>query len=179
MYRLSQQPLLVTLDDAEVQQTLEFIARMREDKVAHNVVDKMFDINNTSEGINIIGHLGEMAVGKVLNIPVDMEVRTGGDDGNDMYYRGNSVQVKTSTLRALIFNAPHLFKSDIAMLVQFIGADKRKAEADPRFAIWGWVSREEFLANHYNQDYGYGNRLVMDAEYLAPLSDIEVKEHVH
>ena len=177
-YRLSQQPIFVTLDAEDVQQTLDFIKRMREDKVAHNVVDKMFDINNTSEGINIIGHLGEMAVGKVLDIPVDMEVRTGGDDGHDMHYLGNTVQVKTSTLKSLIFNAPHLFKSDLAVLVQFIGADKRKAEEDPRFIIWGWMSREDFLAKHYLHNYGYGDRLVVDFEHLLPLDMVEEKVSV-
>lgn len=178
-YRLSQQPIFVTLEDHEVQQTLDFIKRMREDKVAHDVVDKMFDINNTSEGINIIGHLGEMAVGKVLNIPVDMEVRTGGDDGNDMEYLGNTVQVKTSTLKALIFNAPHLFKSDMAILVQFIGEDKRQAEKDPRFVIWGWMSREDFMEKHYAHNYGYGERMVVDSEYMLPLDMVEAKEAVH
>jgi hypothetical protein len=174
-YRLSQQPIFVTLEPEEVQVTLDFIKRMREDKVAHDVADKMFDINNTSEGINIIGHLGEMAVGKVLQVPVDTEVRTGGDDGNDLHYLGNTIQVKTSTLKSLIFNHPRLFKSDLAVLVQFIGADKRKAEDDPRFVIWGWMERKEFLDKHYTRNFGYGNRLVVDAENLLPLDMIEEK----
>lgn len=177
-YRLSQQPIYVTLEDHEVQQTLEFVAAMREDKVAHKVRDKMFDRNNTSEGINIIGHLGEMAVGKILNIPIDMEVRTAGDDGNDTEYLGNTVQIKTSTLKSLIFNSAKLFKSDIAILVQFIGADKRQAEKDPRFVIWGWISREEFLETHYTKNYGYGERLVVDSEYLRALDEVEAKENV-
>jgi hypothetical protein len=171
-YRLSQQPLPVTLTPEEVQQTLDFVARMREDKVANNVTDRMFDLNNTSEGINIIGHLGEMAVGKVLNLPVDMEVRTHGDDGNDLMLNNTGIQVKTSELQKLIFNAPRLFKSEIAILAQFVGADKRNAQADPRFVLWGWVDRKEFLTSYYTQNFGYGDRLVLDAPYLHPLDSL-------
>lgn len=159
----------VTLTPEEVQLTLDFVERMREDKVKHRVVDKMFDRNNTSEGINIIGHLGEMAVGKLLDVPVDMEVRTGGDDGNDLHLNGTSIQVKTSELRSLIFNAPHLFKSDVAVLAQFIGKDKRESWKDPRFIIWGWTTREFFLDNYYKHNFGYGERLVLDATELQPI----------
>jgi hypothetical protein len=171
-YRLSQQPIPVTLTPEEVQQTLDFVEAMRVDKVKHGVVDRMFDTNNTSEGINIIGHLGEMAVGKVLGIPVDMEVRTGGDDGHDMHLGKFSIQVKTSTLDKLIFNAKHLFKSDVAILVQYIGKDRQKAAEDPRFVIWGWIEREVFLKEYYPVDYGHGTRLVYDAIYLHTLDDL-------
>jgi hypothetical protein len=167
----------VTLTAEEVQLTLDFVARMREDKVAHRVVDRMFDRNNTSEGINIIGHLGEMAVGKLLGIPVDMEVRTGGDDGNDLFYGDTSIQVKTSELRSLIFNAEHLFKSDVAVLAQFIGKNKRESWKDPRFIIWGWVTKDYFLSNYYKHDFGYGTRLVLDASDLSPI-DSFIKEPV-
>jgi hypothetical protein len=166
------EPTLVTLTDEEVQQSLDFIKRMRKDKVKHNVTDKMFDRNNTSEGINIIGHLGEMAVGRVLQTPVDMEIRTGGDDGNDLTHNGKTIQVKTSTLKSLIFNAAHLFKSDIAILVQFIGKDKTESWKDPRFLIWGWVSREEFMTKHYTHDFGYGERLVLDFNHLENLEQL-------
>lgn len=171
-YRLSQQPLPVVLDDAEVQQTLDFVEAMRVDKVAHSVVDRMFDQKNTSEGINIIGHLGEQAVGKVLGLPVDTEIRTGGDAGYDMTITGKTAQIKTSTLPRLIFNAKHLFSAEIAVLVQFTGKNRREADKDPQFTIWGWVEREEFLKNYYNEDFGYGLRLVMDAPYLHPLDSL-------
>jgi hypothetical protein len=162
----------VTLTEEEVQLTLDFVKRMREDKVAHRVTDRMFDRNNTSEGINIIGHLGEMAVGRLLDVPVDMEVRTGGDDGNDMFVGETSVQVKTSELRSLIFNAEHLFKSDIAVLAQFIGKDKKESWKDPRFIIWGWVTKDFFLSNYYKHDFGYGVRLVLDATELNPIDSL-------
>lgn len=172
LYRLTQQPIAVTLSDEEVQQTLDFIEALRKDKEQHGVTDRMFDKNNTSEGINIIGHLGEQAVGKVLGLPVDTTVLTGGDVGHDMYIGSTSIQVKTSELTKLIFNAKHLFKSDVAVLAQFVGKDKRKAQEDPRFLIWGWIERKEFMRDYYTHDFGYGMRLIVDAEYMHTLDSL-------
>lgn len=171
-YRLGQQPLYVELEPERVQETLDFVEAMRLDKVKHGVVDRMFDQNNTSEGINIIGHLGEQAVGQVMGIPVDTTVLTAGDDGSDMKFGDLTIQVKTSTLDKLIFNAKHLFTADIAILVQYIGKDRKTAAETPQFRIWGWVSREDFLKNYYNVDFGYGTRLVFDAAQLNTLKDL-------
>lgn len=172
-YRLAQQPLSVELNDTEVQETLDFVEAMRVDKVDHKVKDMMFDQKNTSEGINIIGHLGEQAVGKVLDIPVDTEVRTHGDAGWDLEYKGLKIQVKTSTLPKLIFNAPRLFSADIAILAQYVGEDRKNAQATPMFRIWGWTTKKEFLEKYYNENYGYGDRFVLDAHELHALDCLE------
>jgi len=162
----------VTVSPDRVAETLQFVKDMREAKQKHNVTDKMFDRNNTSEGINIIGHLGEQAVGQALGFDVDTTVMVGGDDGSDMKANGQTIQVKTSQLKSLIFNAPWLFKSDIAIQVQYVGNDKTKSEEDPRFVIWGYIDKDTFKANHYKRDYGYGERLVMDVQNLKPIEDL-------
>lgn len=168
-YRLSQQPIAVELTAQQVQETLDFVAKMRDDKEGNKVRDMMFDKDNTSEGINIIGHLGEQAVAEVLGLTTDTTVRTHGDDGHDLHYNAASIQVKTSTLQQLLFNAAPLFKSDVAILAQFIGADKQHAEDDPRFRIWGYIERKEFMQKYYKIDHGYGVRLALDAGQLHPL----------
>lgn len=166
----------LTVSEERVQETLAFIKAMREAKEKHNVTDRMFDKNNTSEGINIIGHLGEQAVGQALGFPVDTTVMVGGDDGSDMTVSGKTIQVKTSQLTSLIFNAPWLFKTDIAIMVQFVGQDKTRSWEDPQFKIWGYIDRETFLANHYKKNYGYGERLVMDAKDLIPIEELSLLE---
>lgn len=164
----------VTVSPERVKETLEFVKAMREAKQKYNVADKMFDRNNTSEGINIIGHLGEQAIGQALGFPVDTTVMVGGDDGSDMKVGDTTIQVKTSQLKSLIFNAAWLFKSNIAILVQFIGNDKTKSEQDPRFVIWGYTDKETFMAKHYKKNYGYGERLVMDIDQLFPIEDLKI-----
>jgi hypothetical protein len=110
-----------------------------------------------------------MACGKGLGLQVDRTVTPSGDNGHDLSTAlGKNIQVKTSTLPQLIFNAPELFVSDYAVLVQFFG-DKQLPHVDSKFSLIGWTTRELFLANHYKHDYGYGIRLVMDADQLQPI----------
>jgi hypothetical protein len=172
MYDLSRKPVRVSLSPDEVAQSVAFIQQVRHDKSSHSVRDQMFDQRNTSEGINQIGHLGEMAVGKVLGVPVDMEIRTGGDEGYDLFYEGKTVQVKTSTRSSLIFNAKHLFSADTAILCQYIGTDRQHAELSPHFVLWGWIDRQTFLENYQIKDYGYGDRLVVNLPLLRPLATL-------
>jgi hypothetical protein len=162
----------VVVSQERVKETLAFVKSMREAKQKYNVEDKMFDRNNTSEGINIIGHLGEQAIGQALGFPVDTTVLVGGDNGSDMEVNETTIQVKTSQLKSLIFNHLWQFKSDIAILVQYVGADKTKSEEDPHFIIVGYIDKETFKTNHYRKDYGYGERYVMDAKDLLPIEEL-------
>ena len=157
----------LTLD--EIMDALRFIHLVRENKKQYEVVDKKFDKNNSSYSVNLMGQLGEMACGKGLGLQVDRSISPSGDNGHDLSTPlGKNIQVKTSTLDKLIFNAPELFVSDYAVLVQFFG-DKQLPHVDSKFSILGWTTRELFLANHYKHDYGYGTRLVMDANQLQPI----------
>jgi hypothetical protein len=157
----------LTID--EIMDALRFVHLVRENKKQYEVTDKKFDRNNSSYSVNLMGQLGEMACGKGLGLQVDRTVTPSGDNGHDLSTAlGKNIQVKTSTLPQLIFNAPELFVSDYAVLVQFFG-DKQLPHVDSKFTILGWTTRELFLANHYKHDYGYGIRLVMDASQLQPI----------
>jgi hypothetical protein len=157
----------LTLD--EIMDALRFVHLVRENKKQYEVTDKKFDRNNSSYSVNLMGQLGEMACGKGLGLQVDRTVTPSGDNGHDLSTAlGKNIQVKTSTLPQLIFNAPELFVSDYAVLVQFFG-DKQLPHVDSKFSLIGWTTRELFLANHYKHDYGYGIRLVMDANQLQPI----------
>jgi len=168
MYNLTQQPIEVTLTPEEVFRSLDFVQTMRQTKT----LEKMFDLNNTSEGINIIGHLGETSVAKVLGINSDTTVLVGGDTGNDLMLGNTAIQVKTSVLPSLIFNSADLFVSDVAVLTQFIGEDKRESHKDPRFHVWGWIEKDIFLRDYYLRNYGYGTRLVLDSIKLHTLDSL-------
>jgi len=173
MYDLTRKPLYAQLTELEVNESIAFVESMRKDKVAHSVVDQMYDRKNTSEGINLLGHMGEVACAKVLGVPVDREVRTGGDEGYDLMFNHLTVQVKTSTLNKLLFNSPDKFSARVGILVQYLGKDRQNPQQDPRFCVWGWVSREEFLSRHTTHNYGYGERLVLGVPYLKALNSLQ------
>ena len=163
---------IVTLTEDEIMDALRFVHKVRENKRIYEVTDKKFDKNNSSYSVNLMGRLGEVAVAKVLGLQVDDSISPSGDDGHDLKtVLGRSIQVKTSTLPQLIFNASYLFISDYAVLVRFIG-DKQLPHVDSKFEIMGWVEREIFLAKHFNHDYGYGVRLVMNADQLKPIEEL-------
>lgn len=160
---------VIELTEDEIMNALRFIHRVRANKKEFDVTDRKFDKNNSSYSVNLMGRLGEVAASRLLGIPTDDSVTPSGDNGHDLIsVLGKSIQVKTSTLPQLIFNAPELFVSDVAVLVKFFG-DKQLPHVDSLFDVIGWVTRENFLANHYLHDYGYGTRLVMDANQLQPI----------
>jgi hypothetical protein len=157
--------MIVQLTDEQIHQAIQFIDEMRSDKIEKSVIDKKFDQKNTSYAVNLMGYLGEVAVASVLNVDTDNTVRTAGDSGYDLVFNNKTIQVKTSTLPSLIFNALELFTADVAVLVQLIG-DRQNPHIDSQFAILGWISKEEFNKNYYTKDYGYGIRFVIDADKL-------------
>lgn len=157
--------MIVQLTDEQIHQAIQFIDEMRSDKIEKSVIDKKFDQKNTSYAVNLMGYLGEVAVASVLNVDTDSTVRTAGDSGYDLVFNNKTIQVKTSTLPSLIFNALELFTADVAVLVQLIG-DRQNPHIDSQFAILGWISKEEFNKNYYTKDYGYGIRFVIDADKL-------------
>jgi hypothetical protein len=162
----------IILTEDEIIDSLRFVHRVRENKKQYEVTDKKFDKNNSSYSVNLLGQLGEVACARGLGLQVDRTISPSGDNGHDLVTSlGKNIQVKTSTLPQLIFNAPELFISDIAVLVQFYG-DKQLPHVDSEFDLVGWVTREVFLANHYLHDYGYGTRLVMDANQLQPIESL-------
>lgn len=163
---------VITLTEEELMDGLRFVHKVRENKRIYEVTDKKFDKNNSSYSVNLMGRLGEIACAKTLGLQVDNSIVPSGDDGHDLKSAlGKSIQVKTSTLPQLIFNAPELFVSDYAVLVRFIG-DKQLPHVDSKFEIMGWIEREIFLANYFNHDYGYGIRLVMNADQLKPIEEL-------
>jgi hypothetical protein len=160
---------VIELTEDEIMDSLRFIHRVRKNKKEYDVTDRKFDKNNSSYSVNLMGRLGEVACARFLGLPTDDTVTPSGDNGHDLQtVLGRSIQVKTSTLPQLIFNAPELFVSNLAVLVKFSG-DKQLPHVDSLFDVIGWTTRENFLANHYLHDYGYGTRLVMDANQLQPI----------
>jgi hypothetical protein len=161
----------VTLTEDELIDSLRFVHRVREKKRHHDVVDKKFDRNNSSYSVNLMGRLGEVVVAKTLQIPTDDSVTAGGDVGFDLVsHLGNTIAVKTSTLDSLIFNKIEDFSASIALLVKFVG-DKQLPHDGGKFFIIGWISRQDFIDNHYLHDYGYGMRLVIDGDKLNPIEE--------
>lgn len=163
--------MIYTLTTSEIAAAHQWVAEKLHIKATHDIRDKKFDRTNTSEGVSLIGMMGEIAGCKALGAQPNLSVMIGGDDGFDCEAHGLLWQIKTSSLRALIFNSVDDFVADVALLVHHL-ADKEAVGDDPRFEIIGGVSRKRFMKQHFQHDYGYGMRLVMNADALTPIQKL-------
>lgn len=163
--------MIYTLTTSEIAAAHQWVAEKLHIKATHDIRDKKFDRTNTSEGVSLIGMMGEIAGCKALGAQPNLSVMIGGDDGFDCEAHGLLWQIKTSSLRALIFNSVDDFVADVALLVHHL-ADKEAVGDDPRFEIIGGVSRKRFMKQHFQHDYGYGMRLVMNADDLTPIQKL-------
>lgn len=163
--------MIYTLTTSEIAAAHQWVAEKLHIKATHDIRDKKFDRTNTSEGVSLIGMMGEIAGCKALGAQPNLSVMIGGDDGFDCEAHGLLWQIKTSSLRALIFNSVDDFVADVALLVHHL-ADKEAVGDDPRFEIIGGVSRKRFIKQHFLHDYGYGMRLVMNADALTPIQKL-------
>jgi hypothetical protein len=82
-------------------------------------------------------------------------------------------QIKTSSIRKLIFNGIQDFKSDAAILVHSL-SHRENIYEQPHFHILGGISKARFEKQHYKHDFGYGMRAVCDLDQLTALDTIKV-----
>ena len=160
-FNAMQLPGLIVL--AESRNTFKAGARSRNRKIAKAHSD--FEVM-------LAGLMGEYAVGKTLDVAIDVHHHQGGDGGKDLIYKSQSVQVKTSSMDKLIFNKDdRALKADIAILTQVVGPC--------RVRMHGWITAELFRINCYQHDFGYGERDVVDANNLQSMESLlEMKSDV-
>jgi len=164
--------MIVEFLSHEVDEVLYWAQEIEDVKRTNNVRNKKFDVNNTDVGVHAIGMLGELAAGRVLGAQPDWAIYLSGDDGNDMTAWGLTWQIKTSSMRKLIFNHESDFITDAAVLVHHI-APKQRVFEQPVFDVVGGISRTRFMALCFEHDFGYGVRLVVDGDDLTSMKTIK------
>ena len=112
---------------------------------------------------NIYGFKAEFAVARVLGVdPPTVNVLT--DGGIDLWFDDISIDVKFTNRDGgpLIFDNQQKFKADCAVLVS-------KTDDPIAMRIWGAIGKKAFLAHAKTHDFGYGERLVMEASDIRPI----------
>jgi hypothetical protein len=118
--------------------------------------------------IQLAGMMGEIAVSNVLGLPLRTDLTKGGDGGTDLQFKGQSIQVKTSThastslQRMVIFNSVNDFGTDWAIACSIQGVCVVR--------IHGFISKRKFESKVFKHDFGYGDRYCV---YEDALTDIE------
>jgi hypothetical protein len=112
---------------------------------------------------NIYGFKAEFAVARVLGTDLPtVNVLT--DGGVDLWFDDVSIDVKFTNRDGgpLIFDNMEKFKADCAVLVS-------KTDDPSSMRIWGAIGKKLFHAHAKTHDFGYGERLVMEANELKPI----------
>ena len=112
---------------------------------------------------NIYGFKAEFAVARVLGTDLP-EVNVLTDGGVDLWFDDISIDVKFTNKHVgpLIFDSMDKFKADCAVLVS-------KTSDPSEMRILGAVGRKLFYAKAETHDFGYGERLFMEASNLKPI----------
>ena len=124
--------------------------------------------NQGDFAIQLAGMMGEIAVSNVLGLPLRTDLTKGGDGGTDLQFKGQSIQVKTSThastslQRMVIFNSVNDFGTDWAIACSIQGVCVVR--------IHGFISKRKFESKVFTHDFGYGNRYCV---YEDALTNIE------
>lgn len=120
---------------------------------------------------NKLGFMAEFAVCRLFDLqPPRLNIAT--DGGVDLWFDDISIDVKFSKTNRLIFDSKTKFQSRIAILGTICD--------DPEcIKLLGWMSRKDFIKECRPHDFGYGERLVVDAVQLSPIFKLwhELQSH--
>ncbi len=123
--------------------------------------------SQSREEANALGYMAEFAVARLLDLePPEINVLS--DGGVDLWMNDRSIDVKYTNMTkepVLIFDNMAKFRAEFAILVTSESYD------DELFRVHGWISRRDFKKIAEPRDFGYGERLVVEAEYLRPIEE--------
>jgi len=183
--------MLIKLDDKTLEWCKQLAHARNSIKEANNVNNHRVDPNLKDWEAHYLGLRGEAAVAKLCNLTLDEKVYLKGDGGilDFTTPKGKTLQVKTRKDFKdrkdifLFFNhfklaqggsfceccSQHIrrsevFLSDFAILVV---SDKRD---ESQMEILGSISRDKFLRECQEMDFGYGKRFGVSHKLLTPIT---------
>ena len=168
-------PKEIRLTDVEVRLATDWTNAKQAFKKQHRVVDQWYDRNSNSAAVDLMGRLGEIAACRALDLDwstvLDWEIRPEGDSGIDFVAYGYRWDVKTSTLRDLIFNSTEHFKADVALLVQLVGDRQRPEDPASVWRVWGVCSQAKFQRDCVEHVYDERKRVKVTNDKLVSVDE--------
>jgi hypothetical protein len=166
---------IVTLTSDELEWLSELAHKRNDPKMAAGVPNYKIDPNKKDFDIHHMGIKAEYAVAKYLGLELDTTFSLHGDDhrGDLIHHDGRTISVKFRTSRgwdfALTRDKLSEFRADLGVLVWPAPSRRRDTSGCERFEIVGFVSREAFAECAVAKDFGYGPRLVLEAQHFLPI----------
>lgn len=106
------------------------------------------------------GILGEVAYAKHYNVPYDISVTPTGDGGADLCILGRTVDVKAATYNPPILKICSMgeWTADLLALAYIENMDN--------IWLYGFADRNTFKEHSYVRNFGWGDRLCLDHQWL-------------
>jgi len=157
--------LIVDLTAFDLQFIALFSERQRCVKRALRVKSKKYAKDRGEFELQYLGSMGEFALHKEYDVPLNMDVHVGGDDGIDIVINGWPCHVKTI---AFTGPNPHYLMDNMECFTAPVGICCQ-ALSPTKVKILGCIHRKEFAKKSETRDFGYGPRLSLPVESLKPI----------
>lgn len=159
---------MMEFDAFDMAHLVLYAERVRCVKDALKVASRKYDSTQSEFELDFIGAMGEYAVCKYFDIPMNREIYIGGDNGVDIDIHGSTCQIKTINPKwndpDLYFNDESCFSTDVAICTKIISPVKVE--------IIGCISKRKFMTICFPTNYGHGPRIAVKAR--KALSHVDV-----
>ena len=119
------------------------------------------DKSRSDFSLHVHGVAGEMAVARLLGVKIDTSVSLTGDDGHDLLYNGQTLQVKTNSSN----KTPYFYVPEKEKFISKVGVLTKPASM-ASVDILGWIPRERFMLTCEPVNFGYRTNYGVRAETL-------------
>lgn len=165
------EPELIMLSEADMERA-QRIAIMRNAHKANRFESKDDRRRSLSDNdMHWIGVRAEVAICRKYRFPIDSAMYIKGDGGTaDVYVGELRCEIKSSihTPPIIKLNTVAEFTSDI-LIMTHVGSGRK----DSHVTIWGYVTREQFIAEHEIEDFGQGPRAIMRPNKFLPHQELD------
>lgn len=161
----------IELSHPQIKRAQDWVIEKHVVKRAAGSVDLFFsERSSDTVSVDLMGRLGEIAAATAFGLDwdraLDWTIVAGGDSGIDLVSHGYRWDVKTTTTAYLAFNGMPAFRADAAILVQLDGAMAEPDRVGRGYDVSRVCSRQRFLRDAEDRDFGYGVRKVIAADKL-------------
>jgi hypothetical protein len=147
---------MIRLTQAEMQMA-QALAKQRNEGKAQYRKEAGANLNQ-----HLMGLKGEIALARVLDLPIDIIKKPMGDQGVDFIYKGNTLDVKTVEHKyPKLFSNENKIRADIFILAH---------TKNEWVTFVGWITKQEFIRKHRFLIGKHGKPWYVTPDDLFPLT---------
>lgn len=153
---------LVEFNAFDLQEIILHSERINCVKKFMHVGSKKYDTTKGEFELTLLGNMGEFAVARYFDVPMQHDLYLKGDNGVDLVINEWQCHIKATTYNG---RNPHFFVDNMSCFTAPIGIGTRIL-SPTKVEITGIISRPTFGAIAVTKDWGHGDRLAVPENSL-------------